>query len=122
MTPLRHRPTRRAHDTSVEWLETRERLQAAQERREDRGQDSRWTRGRWRICAPAGWTRQMPACAARASMPPEENTMNINLHLSLAPIISLVAGVLILIMPKLLNFIVAIYLIAIGLIGIFGVR
>lgn len=52
----------------------------------------------------------------------EENTMNINLHLSLAPIISLVAGVLILIMPKLLNFIVAIYLIAIGLIGIFGVR
>ena len=43
-----------------------------------------------------------------------------NLHLSLTPLISLVAGVLILIMPKLLNIIVAIYLIAIGLIGIFG--
>ncbi len=43
-----------------------------------------------------------------------------NIHLSLTPLISLLAGILILIMPKLLNFIVAIYLIAIGLIGIFG--
>ena len=41
-----------------------------------------------------------------------------NLHLSLTPMISLLAGVLILIMPKLLNFIVAIYLIAIGVIGL----
>ncbi|HEX6708364.1 MAG TPA: DUF3096 domain-containing protein [Albitalea sp.] len=44
-----------------------------------------------------------------------------NLHLSLTPLISLIAGILILIMPKLLNFIVAIYLILVGLIGIFGV-
>lgn len=43
-----------------------------------------------------------------------------NLHLSLTPLISLVAGILILVMPKLLNYIVAIYLIAIGLIGLFG--
>ena len=43
-----------------------------------------------------------------------------NIHLSLAPLISLVAGILILVMPKLLNFIVAIYLIVIGLIGLFG--
>ena len=43
-----------------------------------------------------------------------------NIHLAFAPLISLLAGVLILIMPKLLNFIVAIYLIAIGLIGLFG--
>lgn len=43
-----------------------------------------------------------------------------NLHLSLTPIISLLAGILILLMPRLLNFIVAIYLIVIGLIGIFG--
>jgi hypothetical protein len=40
--------------------------------------------------------------------------------LSLTPLISLLAGILILIMPKLLNFIVAIYLILVGLIGIFG--
>ncbi|HTN64800.1 MAG TPA: DUF3096 domain-containing protein [Burkholderiaceae bacterium] len=44
-----------------------------------------------------------------------------NLHLSLTPLISLIAGILILIMPRLLNFIVAIYLIVIGLVGIFGI-
>jgi len=43
-----------------------------------------------------------------------------NLHLSLTPLISLIAGILILVMPKLLNYIVAIYLIAIGLIGLLG--
>lgn len=43
-----------------------------------------------------------------------------NLNLALTPLISLVAGILILIMPKLLNFIVAIYLIIIGLVGLFG--
>lgn len=43
-----------------------------------------------------------------------------NLHLALTPLISLLAGILILVMPKLLNFIVAIYLIVIGLVGIFG--
>lgn len=40
--------------------------------------------------------------------------------LSLAPLISLIAGILILLMPKLLNYIVAIYLIVIGVIGILG--
>ena len=43
-----------------------------------------------------------------------------NMHLSLTPLISLIAGVLILVMPKLLNFIVAAYLIVIGLVGLFG--
>ena len=43
-----------------------------------------------------------------------------NLTLSLAPIVSLLAGILILIVPRLLNYIVAIYLILIGLIGLFG--
>jgi hypothetical protein len=41
-----------------------------------------------------------------------------NLHLTLEPLISLIAGVLILIMPKLLNYIVGIYLIVIGLLGL----
>jgi len=36
----------------------------------------------------------------------------------LQPIMALIAGVLILIMPRLLNIIVAIYLIAIGLLGL----
>jgi hypothetical protein len=44
----------------------------------------------------------------------------VNLHLALTPLISLLAGILILVMPKLLNFIVAIYLIIIGLVGLFG--
>lgn len=44
-----------------------------------------------------------------------------NIQLSLAPLASLLAGILILVMPKLLNFIVAIYLIVIGLIGLLGV-
>ena len=43
-----------------------------------------------------------------------------NLQLGLTPLISLIAGVLILVMPRLLNYIVAIYLIVIGLVGIFG--
>jgi hypothetical protein len=36
----------------------------------------------------------------------------------LSPIISILAGILILIMPRLLNFIVAIYLIVIGVLGL----
>ena len=43
-----------------------------------------------------------------------------NLHLALTPLVSLVAGILILVMPRLLNYIVSIYLIVIGLIGLFG--
>ena len=47
--------------------------------------------------------------------------MNINnLHLALAPLVSLIAGILILVAPRLLNYIVAIYLIVIGLIGLIG--
>jgi hypothetical protein len=42
------------------------------------------------------------------------------MHPLLNPIISLVAGILILIFPAILNFVVAIYLIIIGLLGIFG--
>ena len=43
-----------------------------------------------------------------------------NIHVSLAPVVALIAGVLILMIPRLLNFIVALYLIIIGLIGLFG--
>jgi len=47
--------------------------------------------------------------------------MNIHIsHIILAPLVSLIAGVLILVMPRLLNYIVALYLIIIGLIGLFG--
>lgn len=43
-----------------------------------------------------------------------------NINLSLTPLVSLLAGILILVAPRLLNYIVAIYLIIIGLIGLFG--
>ena len=44
--------------------------------------------------------------------------MNLSMHIG--PIAALIAGVLILLIPRLLNYIVAIYLIVIGLIGLFG--
>jgi hypothetical protein len=40
--------------------------------------------------------------------------------LALTPLLSLIAGILILVVPRLLNYIVAIYLIVVGLVGIFG--
>ena len=43
-----------------------------------------------------------------------------NITLSLAPLISLLAGILILIVPRMLNYIVAVYLIVAGLLGLFG--
>jgi DUF3096 family protein len=43
-----------------------------------------------------------------------------NLTLSIGPLVSLIAGILILIVPRMLNYIVAIYLIVIGLLGLFG--
>jgi hypothetical protein len=43
-----------------------------------------------------------------------------NITLSLAPMMSLIAGLLILIVPRLLNYIVGIYLTIIGLLGLFG--
>jgi Protein of unknown function (DUF3096) len=43
-----------------------------------------------------------------------------NLAVSIGPIVALVAGILILLIPRLLNYIVALYLIVIGLIGLFG--
>jgi hypothetical protein len=40
--------------------------------------------------------------------------------IALSPLIALIAGILILVMPRLLNYIVAFYLIIIGLVGLFG--
>ncbi len=43
-----------------------------------------------------------------------------NVHLMIGPLVALIAGILILVMPRLLNYIIAIYLIAIGVLGLFG--
>ncbi|MBL0143015.1 MAG: DUF3096 domain-containing protein [Betaproteobacteria bacterium] len=43
-----------------------------------------------------------------------------NMTLAIGPLVSLIAGILILAVPRLLNYIVAIYLIVIGVLGLFG--
>jgi hypothetical protein len=43
-----------------------------------------------------------------------------NINLSLGPLVSLLAGILILVVPRMLNYIVAIYLIVIGVLGLVG--
>ena len=40
----------------------------------------------------------------------------------ITPLVAIIAGILILLMPRLLNFIVAIYLIFVGLVGLNGVH
>ena len=42
------------------------------------------------------------------------------IHPVVPPLVALIAGVLILIFPELLNIVVAVYLIAIGVVGIIG--
>ncbi|MBB2930951.1 MULTISPECIES: DUF3096 domain-containing protein [Paraburkholderia] len=44
-----------------------------------------------------------------------------NIHVAIGPLVALIAGILILAVPRLLNYIVALYLIIIGVIGLFGV-
>ncbi len=42
-----------------------------------------------------------------------------SINVAIAPLVSLIAGILILIVPRMLNYIVAIYLIVIGILGLF---
>lgn len=45
----------------------------------------------------------------------------VTIHYALfSPFLALIAGILILIVPRILNYVVAFYLILVGLIGIFG--
>jgi hypothetical protein len=48
------------------------------------------------------------------------NKIAMNLNLSIGPLVALIAGILILVMPRMLNYIVAVYLIIVGIIGLFG--
>jgi hypothetical protein len=45
--------------------------------------------------------------------------MYMSVHM-LSPLIAVIAGVLILVIPRVLNYVVAIYLIVIGLLGVLG--
>jgi uncharacterized membrane protein YdbT with pleckstrin-like domain len=55
---------------------------------------------------------------------PTSKTINkeyhVTLHIQVAPLISLIAGIGILVFPKLLNYIVAVYLIVLGILGMLG--
>ncbi len=42
--------------------------------------------------------------------------------IAIQPLIALIAGILILVMPRLLNYVVALYLIAVGILGLIGTR
>lgn len=43
----------------------------------------------------------------------------VTLHFAIGPLVALIAGILILVAPRLLNYIVALYLIIVGIIGLF---
>ncbi|MDR3623568.1 MAG: DUF3096 domain-containing protein [Chlamydiales bacterium] len=43
-------------------------------------------------------------------------------HPAIIPIVSLIAGIIILIFPTILNYIVALYLIVVGLLGLIAMR
>ena len=44
------------------------------------------------------------------------------MYIALEPLVALIAGILILLVPRILNYIVALYLIVIGLLGILHTR
>jgi hypothetical protein len=85
----------------------------------------------WQLCI-ASWNPLMPKASAipeppqRIKSPPrfefsrhrQEKFKMVITAAHIQPIVALIAGILILIMPRLLNLIVAIYLICVGLIGL----
>jgi hypothetical protein len=83
-----------------------------------------WTRGddRKDEGGCVGKSRRRAPHMGTIAPSPGPRTPLLNIHLSLTPVISLIAGILVLVMPKLLNYIVAFYLIAIGVIGILGLH
>ena len=70
------------------------------------------------------WTPAWPTDGGRAHLAETLATrlpdIAMNMTLAIGPLVALIAGILILVVPRLLNFIVAIYLIIIGLLGLFG--
>jgi hypothetical protein len=77
-------------------------------------------RSRHAVCCYGGDVR--PAAnagrAAFSAFDPGEKHMHIVTNVG--PLAALIAGILILVVPRLLNYIVALYLIIIGLLGLFG--
>ena len=51
-----------------------------------------------------------------------QGPITLSLSLSIGPLVSLIAGILILVMPRLLSTIVALYLIIMGILGLLGMH
>jgi len=45
-----------------------------------------------------------------------------HINMALEPIVALIAGIVILILPRILNYVIALYLIIIGVVGVFGLH
>jgi hypothetical protein len=58
--------------------------------------------------------------SATGALAQNRGELTVHSYALVSPVVALIAGILILIIPRLLNYIVALYLIVIGLIGIFG--
>jgi hypothetical protein len=72
------------------------------------------------VSATDSGTTIVPADVAAKTGTPSRLEPKMNMSLSFAPLVALLAGILILVVPRLLNYSVAIYLIVIGLLGLFG--
>lgn len=54
---------------------------------------------------------------------PRRHPMNLSLgHIALEPVLAILAGILILVAPRFLNYFVAVYLIVIGIMGLMSTR
>jgi hypothetical protein len=62
----------------------------------------------------------MSCCTTHNDFLKEHQAMTMSTHLS--PLVALIAGILILIFPRFLNYFIAIYLIVTGLIGLGALR
>lgn len=63
----------------------------------------------------------MPILAQIAVFAQESTVNDVTINLTLPGILALLAGILILLVPRVLNYVVAIYLILVGLIQIFDI-
>ena len=68
--------------------------------------------------APAFGQQTSSGAGSQSDTTNEEGPAMLSFHVMITPLLSLIAGILILVMPRLLNYIVAIYLIAIGALGL----
>jgi malate synthase len=62
----------------------------------------------------------LPTRSERMANDLVQQGVKMNIHVAIGPLVALIAGILILVVPRLLNYIVALYLIIIGIIGLFG--